>query len=286
VLVIRCHREHVWKWLRPILSTTSLAVCAGDSVTECDDCWRTDRYRRSDCYWQTDCHRRTDCNEEQMIWRWRGCTWRRYRAFVIFFSSIRLKILSLDICSFSSLLAVNLDNERDHLSSRSANVSPIPLIWPLQTPSLVTLFTLLSIVRFIFSGARGNRSLLLGHNDSLNSVVFHKIMSTSLLLGSAVQVIAVAHTAGDGDNETLSTLMLKCLHTRNTDCKYSYTAEVTMEVMEWFNFRLPVVTNSLRRSKLYADQFWHRHPTSGNGSCKFGIFFIFIFVCIISNTYL
>ena len=40
---------------------------------------------------------------------------------------------------------------------------------------------------------------------------------------------------------------------------------------------LHVVTNSLSRSKRNADWFRHRHPTAGNGSCKFGIFFIFIF---------
>jgi len=102
---------------------------------------------------------------------------------------------------------VELDREIVRLSC-AASVAPKPLIWPPQTPRLVTPFTLLSIVCFIFSGARGNRSFLLEHTDSLNSVVYHKIMSTSLLLGSAVQVIAVALTAGDGDNETLSTLML------------------------------------------------------------------------------
>jgi len=49
---------------------------------------------------------------------------------------------------------------------------------------------------------------------------------------------------------------------------------------------LHVVTNSLRRSKRNANRFRHRHPTAGNGSCKFGMFSFSFFVCIISNIYL
>ena len=74
-------------------------------------------------------------------------------------------------------------------------------------------------------------------------------MSTSLLLGLAVQIIDVAPTAGDGDNETLVYLDVKVLTYQKTRLQVFLYRQSDNGDDRVIFFLLLVVTNSLRRSK-------------------------------------